>query len=135
MHVRKRRSTVMVVLMLVFGALALSATSLGGTDNSRLGDAHAGKVAGGFGEVYKANPKTLAKTLFSAKLLPSNAMAKNVSLAAYRRADMKVNQTLALKCWKNNGCSTGTGGKLTVAYVEGFVENVYRQVSKMEFIL
>jgi ABC-type sugar transport system substrate-binding protein len=48
---------------------------------------------------------------------------------------MKVNQNLALKCWKNNGCSTGTGGKLTVAYVEGFGENVYRQVSKMEFIL
>ena len=135
MHVRKRRSTVMVVLMLVFGALALSATSLGGTDNTRLGDSHAGKVAGGFGEIYKANPKTLAKTLFSAKLLPANAMAKNISLAAYRRADMKVNQTLALKCWKNNGCATGTGGKLTVAYVEGFGENVYRQVSKMEFIL
>jgi len=134
MHVRKRRSTV-VVLMLVFGALALSASSLGGTDNSRLGDSHAGKVAGGFGEIYKANPKTLAKTLFSAKLLPANAMAKNISLAAYRRADMKVNQDLALKCWKNNGCSTGTGGKLTVAYVEGFGENVYRQVSKMEFIL
>ena len=135
MHVRKRRSTVMVVLMLVFGALALSATSLGGTDNTRLGDSHAGKVAGGFGEIYKANPKTLAKTLFSAKLLPANAMAKNVSLAAYRRADMKVNQTLALKCWKSNGCSTGTGGKLTVAYVEGFGENTFRQMSKMEFIL
>jgi ABC-type sugar transport system substrate-binding protein len=135
MHVRKRRSTAVVVLMLVFGALALSASSLGGTDNTRLGDAHAAKVAGGFGEIYKANPKTLAKTLFKATLLPSNTMAKNVALAAYRRADMKVNQNLALKCWKNNGCSTGTGGKLTVAYVEGFGENVYRQVSKMEFIL
>src|SRR5438067_9137009 len=135
MHVRKRRSTVVVVLMLVFGALALSASSLGGTENTRLGDAHAGKVAGGFGEIYKANPKTLAKTLFSAKLLPANAMAKNISLAAYRRADMKVNQNLALQCWKNNVCSTGTGGKLAVAYAEGFREHVYRQVSNMEFAL
>ena len=42
---------------------------------------------------------------------------------------------LALKCWKNNGCNTGTGGKLTVAYIEQFGENVYRQMSKMEFIL
>ena len=42
---------------------------------------------------------------------------------------------LALRCWKNNGCSTGTNGKLTVAYVEGFGENTYRQMSKMEFIL
>jgi ABC-type sugar transport system substrate-binding protein len=124
---------VAVLMLVLAGALALSAR--GGTDNTRLGDARAGHVAGGFGEVYKANPKTLAKTLFSAKLLPGNAMAKNISLAAYRRADMKVNYNLALKCWKNNGCSTGTGGKLTVAYVEGFGENVYRQVSKMEFIL
>jgi len=134
MHARRNRSGTVVVLMLVLaGALALSAR--GGTDNTRLGDARAGHVAGGFGEVYKANPKTLAKTLFSAKLLPANAMARNISLAAYRRADMKVNYNLGLKCWKSNGCSTGTGGKLTVAYVEGFGENVYRQVSKMEFIL
>src|SRR5438270_11155196 len=100
MHVRRKRSMLVVVLMLVVaGALALSASSRGGTDNTRLGDTH---VAGGFGEVYKANPKTLAKTLFSAKLLPASTMARNISLAAYRRADMKVNQTLALKCWKNN---------------------------------
>ena len=136
MHGRRRRSALVVVLMLgLAAALALSASSRGGTDGTRLGDAHAGTAAGGFGEVYKASPKTLAKTLFSAKLLPANAMARNISLAAYRRANIKVNQTLALKCWKNNGCSTGTGGKLTVAYVEGFGENVYRQVSKMEFIL
>ena len=54
---------------------------------------------------------------------------------AVGRADKPVNQALALKCWKNNGCSTGTGGKLTVAYIEQFGENVYRQMSKMEFIL
>ncbi len=62
-------------------------------------------------------------------------MARNIALAAYGRSTKKVNQDLALRCWKNNGCSTGTGGKLTVAYVEGFGENVYRQISKMEFIL
>ena len=52
-----------------------------------------------------------------------------------RPCDKKVNYNLALKCWKNDGCKTGTGGKLTVAYVEPFGENVYRQMSKMEFIL
>ena len=62
-------------------------------------------------------------------------MARDIALAAYGRADKKVNQDLALRCWKNNGCTTGTGGKLTVAYVEGFGENVYRQISKMESIL
>ncbi len=40
---------------------------------------------------------------------------------------------LALECWKNNVCETGHG-KLTVAYADGFGENVWRQVTKMEFI-
>src|SRR5436190_6861497 len=90
---------------------------------------------GGFGEVYKAKTSTLKKTLFNAKLLPANKTARNIALAALGRSEKKVNLKLALKCWKNNGCSTGTGGKLKVAYVEGFGENVFRQMSKMEFIL
>jgi ribose transport system substrate-binding protein len=94
-----------------------------------------GAQNGGFGETYKAKPSTLKKTLFDAKLLPKNKMARNIALAAYGRSDKKVNQALALKCWKSNSCSTGTGGKLTVGYVEGFGENVYRNISKMEFIL
>ena len=85
--------------------------------------------------MYKANPATLKKTLFNAKLLPPPGMARNIALAAFGRADRKVDQNLALKCWKNDGCNTGTGGKLTVAYVEPFGENVYRHISKMEFIL
>jgi ribose transport system substrate-binding protein len=95
----------------------------------------AANAQGGFGEVYKAKATTLKKTLFDAKLLPKNTVARNIALAAYGRADRKVNQNLAYQCWKNNGCSTGTGGDLTVAYVEGFGENVYRNISKMEFIL
>ncbi|HEY5661285.1 MAG TPA: substrate-binding domain-containing protein [Gaiellaceae bacterium] len=90
---------------------------------------------GGYGETYKAKASTLKKTLFNAKLLPTNKMARNIALAALGRSDKKVNLNLALKCWKNNGCDTGTGGKLKVAYVEGFGENVFRQMSKMEFIL
>ena len=39
----------------------------------------------------------------------------------------------ALECWKNNVCETGHG-TLTVAYADGFGENVWRQVTKMEFI-
>ena len=55
--------------------------------------------------------------------------------AAFARADNPVDYDLALKCWQENGCDTGTGGELTAAYVEPFGENVYRQMSKMEFIL
>src|SRR5882672_9538060 len=42
-------------------------------------------------------------------------------------------RTLALDCWKNNVCETGHGD-LTVALADGFGENVWRQVTKMEFI-
>jgi ABC-type sugar transport system substrate-binding protein len=94
-----------------------------------------GAQNGGFGETYKAKPATLKKTLFEARLLPANKMARNIALAAFGRSEHKVNQALALRCWKRNGCKTGTNGKLTVAYVEGFGENVYRNISKMEFIL
>jgi ribose transport system substrate-binding protein len=124
MHVQRGRASkrlrAVPLLVMLAVTLVLVATSQG---------------AGGFGEVYKAKPSTLKKTLFNAKLLPANKMARNIALAALGRAEKKVNLNLALKCWKNNGCSTGTGGKLKVAYVEGFGENVYRQMSKMEFIL
>ncbi|TGP21459.1 MULTISPECIES: substrate-binding domain-containing protein [unclassified Mesorhizobium] len=41
----------------------------------------------------------------------------------------------ALECYKANSCDTGTGGAVSVAYADGFGENVWRQVTKMEFIL
>jgi ABC-type sugar transport system substrate-binding protein len=69
-------------------------------------------------------------------LEPPGPRARDPFLAALpARADDPVDQALALECWKNNGCDTGTGGELTVAYVEPFGENVYREMSKMEFIL
>jgi ribose transport system substrate-binding protein len=43
-------------------------------------------------------------------------------------------RALALKCWKDSVCETGHGD-LTVAYADGFGENVWRKVTKMEFIL
>jgi ribose transport system substrate-binding protein len=117
-------------------ALVIVAAALGGNSHKPAQNTTQAKSgAGGFGETYKASPAILKKTLFSAKLLPPQGMARNIALAAYGRADNKVNQNLALKCWKNDGCNTGTGGKLTVAYVEPFGENVYRHISKMEFIL
>jgi ribose transport system substrate-binding protein len=135
----RRRGLIAVVLSLVvLGAgLALVSTGLGGTGAKHAkaaGPVVIGK-GGGFGEIYKAKATTLAKTLFKATLLPTYRPARNIALAGLGRADRKVNYDLALKCWKSNGCSTGTKGKLTVAYIEQFGENVYRQMSKMEFIL
>jgi ABC-type sugar transport system substrate-binding protein len=44
-------------------------------------------------------------------------------------------RTLALQCWKDSVCETGTGGDVSVALADGFGENVWRQVTKMEFIM
>ena len=118
----------LLAVALVIAAAAFGSTSVKPT-------ARAGSSAGGYGEVYKAKTAVLKKTLFDAKLLPPAGMARNIALAAYGRASKKVDYNLALRCWKNDGCKTGTGGKLTVAYVEPFGENVYRHISKMEFIL
>lgn len=55
---------------------------------------------------------------------------------AFKHAAMDLTpeqRELALKCWKDNTCETGHGD-LTVAYADGFGENVWRQVTKMEFI-
>jgi ribose transport system substrate-binding protein len=134
---RKGPLFVVLSLVLVGAALALVSAGLGGTGakhSKAAGPVYIGK-GGGFGEVYRAKASTLAKTLFQARLLPVNPVARNIALAGLGRSERKVNYNLALQCWKNNGCSTGTGGKLTVAYIEQFGENVYRQMSKMEFIL
>src|SRR3954469_10194204 len=130
MHGRRGRASrgIRAVPLLALLAITLVLVAAG------QGGSSAG-TKGGFGEKYQAKTKTLKKALFNAKLLPANKTARNIALASLGRSEKKVNLNLALKCWKNNGCSTGTGGKLTVAYVEGFGENVYRQVSKMEFIL
>src|SRR6188768_4104068 len=138
---RKRRWNVGATALLVLGAalaLAIVSASSGGTGYQRTSAAKPGAVIStgkGFGEVYAAKTSTLKKTLFKATLLPKDKMSRNIALAGLGRSERKVNQALALKCWKNNGCTTGTGGKLTVAYIEQFGENVYRQMSKMESIL
>ena len=136
---RRKGGPIVVVLslMLLAAALALVSTGLGSTGATNAQAAGPGMVGkgGGFGEVYRARATTLARTLFKATLLPAQPVARNIALAGLGRADRKVDYDLALRCWKNNGCTTGTKGKLTVAYIEQFGENVYRQMSKMEFIL
>src|SRR6478752_708483 len=134
---KKRVLATGLFALLVLGAmLAFVSTSSGRPARAHATPAHGTISTGqGFGEVYAAKASTLKKTLFKAKLLPKDPTSRNIALAGLGRADRKVNYNLALQCWKNNGCSTGTGGKLSVAYIEQFGENTYREMSKMEFIL
>ena len=72
-------------------------------------------------------------------MMKSVGTADNVSpviVEAIKRAAVDLTpeqRALALKCWKDSVCETGHGN-LTVAYADGFGENVWRQVTKMEFI-
>ena len=90
---------------------------------------------GDFGENFTPDPDILAKGLGGAGSLPTEERARYVALATITRAGSAVDEDLALKCWKDNGCDTGTGGKLKVALADGFGGNIARQIFKMEFIL
>ena len=142
MHVRKamrRKGALLVVLPLVL----LVARACDRHDRSRQ---HRGEACEGRRPDLHRQGRRLRRGLQGEgehpreDALPGQAAsrhpaARNIALAGLGRSERPVNQALALQCWKNNGCNTGTGGKLTVAYIEQFGENVYRQMSKMEFIL
>jgi len=147
-HVNRTRTGLVALLVIAVAMLTLASAASGSGQahhNKNKGPSgfvgkgkHRGKWIGkghAYGEKYRARSSTLAHTLFKAGLLPNKTKPRDIALAAFGRATIPVNYKLALKCWKNNGCNTGTGGKLTVAYVEGFGENVYRQMSDMEFML
>ena len=110
---RKRRWNIGATALLVLGAalaLAIVSASSGSTGSKQAAGQKPAVISTGkgFGEVYAAKRSTLAHTLFKATLLPKNKMSRNIALAGLGRAERKVNEALALRCWKNNGCSTGT---------------------------
>jgi ABC-type sugar transport system substrate-binding protein len=63
--------------------------------------------------------------------------ADPVIVEAFERAAQPVSDELratALECWEAGSCDTGTGGDITVAYADGFGENVWRRVTAMEYM-
>ena len=90
---------------------------------------------GEFGENYIPDADILAQGLGGGGSLPEEERARNVALATIARASIPVDEDLALKCWNENGCDTGTGGALKVGLADGFGGNIARQIFKMEFIL
>ena len=83
-------------------------------------------------EHYNA-PKALLIKAFG-----TNQNVPKPVLAAVYRAGLPISSArlkLALKCWKQNICDTGTNGKYTVALADGFGENVWREVTHMEYVL
>jgi ribose transport system substrate-binding protein len=90
---------------------------------------------GEFGENYVPDPQLLVTGMGGPAGLPEEERARNIVLATVTRAGMPVDEELAMKCWNENGCDTGTGGELKVGLADGFGGNIARQIFKMEFIL
>ena len=91
-----------------------------------------GSPARASAENYGAKPALLTKAFGTTKGIPRPV------LAAVYRAGLPISSArlqLAINCWKKNVCDTGTGGEVTVALADGFGENVWREVTHMEFVL
>ena len=90
------------------------------------------KAGGAYGENFNAPPALLMHAFGTTKGVPQ-ALLAGVTRAAVPFTGAKL--ALAIKCWKDGTCDTGTGGKLTVAMADGFGDNVWREVTHMEFVL
>ena len=112
-------------------------TAAGGATSSGAAASDLGATLkdGQYNENYTPSQEILTKGLAGAGSLPAEERARNVALATLDRAEKPVDEDLALKCWKENGCKTGTNGKLKVGLADGFGGNIARQIFKMEFIL
>jgi ABC-type sugar transport system substrate-binding protein len=86
------------------------------------------------GESLDADPALMELSLGTS----DSAGVPEPVLAAVARAGQAVDEerlALALRCWQDQQCDTGTGGELSVALADGFGENVWREVTHMEFVL
>jgi ribose transport system substrate-binding protein len=130
------RRIVAVVSLAATLAVAVAATAAASSSAPSASPFGAGVFPNGkYGESYNPKAATVAKAIVSVKALPTDAMGKNVVLAAMKRAEQKVDLDLAYKCWKQGSCDTGTGGKLVLGDADGFCGNVWRKVTEMEIIL
>jgi ribose transport system substrate-binding protein len=86
----------------------------------------------GSAEHYGAKSALLIKAFGTTQHVPKAVLA-SVYRAGVPFTGSKLQ--LAIKCWKENTCDTGTGGKYTVALADGFGENVWREVTHMEYVL
>jgi ABC-type sugar transport system substrate-binding protein len=110
-----------IVLALLAGSLLAATGAMAG-------------VRGSATNVENYNPKAalLTKAFGTTKNVPKPV------LAAVYRAGLPLSPAklkLAIKCWKENVCETGTGGDVTVALADGFGENVWREITHMEYVL
>jgi ABC-type sugar transport system substrate-binding protein len=96
----------------------------------------AGVVAGGIALAATGPSNAASVKDLMMKALGTTENISPIVTEAFTQAAKDLSpadRELALKCWKENVCETGRG-KLTVALADGFGENVWRQVTHMEFV-
>jgi hypothetical protein len=91
-----------------------------------------------FGESIDADPALVEKALGPVE--PSDEASWNIVLASIARATQELDQAtidVAMDCWANQECDTGSGGELVMGFADGGGNdvNVWRSVSHMEAIL
>ncbi len=107
-----------------------TSTTSGGGDDNPLAE---------FGEdPSAADPALVEKAL--GPVQPSDEASWNIVLASIARADQDLDQEtidIAMECWLNTECDTGSGGELVMGWADGGgrTVNVWRGVSRMEAIL
>ena len=136
-HSGRRRSLLFAALLSVMVALGITVSSAASVGASvKAGSPYGPTLPNGkYGENYNPRLSVVKFVPGTPAALPKNIIQKSIALAALVRASKKVNEDLAYKCWKQNICSTGTGGKITVGEADGFGGNPARQLFKMQFIL
>lgn len=125
-------------LVAFLAALVVFAAACGGGGDAGGGDADGGEPPdtedAATEENFDANPDLLLKSLGT----DDTSQIPEAVLASVYRSGLEVDDEtlkLALRCWKEKTCDTGTGGEITVALADGFGENVWREVTHMEFVL
>jgi ABC-type sugar transport system substrate-binding protein len=95
-----------------------------------------GVIAGAIALTASA-PSMASETELMLKSLGTSENISTIVTESFKQAAKELTpeeRELALKCWKENVCETGRG-ELTVALADGFGENVWRQVTHMEFVM
>jgi ribose transport system substrate-binding protein len=112
--------------------LTLTLVSVVGATTAGLLAGSASSAGGQYGETYNAPKALLLKALGTTTNVPAPIQAA-ITRAGVPFTGAKLQ--LALKCWKTSPCDTGTGGKVAVAEADGFGDNVWREITHMEFVL
>ncbi|MDT4944482.1 MAG: ribose transport system substrate-binding protein [Pseudonocardiales bacterium] len=141
----RRRWRTGVVIGVAAAALLASACSSSKTGSGG-GQSPAGGSSSAPGDASSSAGGTSSGDDAAAQKLVEQAFQTNVQLSslpatvqdAFRAAAKPQTQAqldTAFKCWQGTECSTGTGGKTTLGIADGFGDNTWRKISKMEVIL